>query len=239
MTDGQGFDHLKKLATLVRYYSLACTTKAGSGHPTSSLSATDLMVGLMFGGGVPLRRRPARTSQQRSSDLFQGSCFAAVLFALAGGREGLRGRDDDLPPVRQPPGRPSDRGVPLHGGSDGLAGARPAHRLGMALNAKYLDRLPYRTYVLLGDSEMAEGSQWEAMQIAAHYGLGNLVGDPRRESAGAARPDHVRLGPGRLSGACERIRLGCHRDRRPPIPRHPRCVRTSRAGYRPPHHDHR
>jgi transketolase len=48
--------------------------------------------------------------------------------------------------------------------------------VGMALNAKYLDRLPYRTYVLLGDSEMAEGSQWEAMQIAAHYELGNLVG---------------------------------------------------------------
>ena len=46
----------------------------------------------------------------------------------------------------------------------------------MALNAKYLDRLPYRTYVLIGDSEMAEGSQWEAMQIAAHYKLDNLLG---------------------------------------------------------------
>jgi transketolase len=46
----------------------------------------------------------------------------------------------------------------------------------MALNAKYLDKLPYRTYVLLGDSEMAEGSQWEAIQIAAHYQLDNLVG---------------------------------------------------------------
>ena len=48
--------------------------------------------------------------------------------------------------------------------------------LGMALNAKYLDKLPYRTYVLLGDSEMAEGSQWEAMEIAALYKLDNLVG---------------------------------------------------------------
>lgn len=46
----------------------------------------------------------------------------------------------------------------------------------MALNAKYLDKLPYKTYVLLGDSEMAEGSQWESMEIAAHYGLDNLVG---------------------------------------------------------------
>jgi transketolase len=48
--------------------------------------------------------------------------------------------------------------------------------VGMALNAKYLDKLPYRTYVLLGDSEMAEGSQWEAMEIAAYYKLDNLLG---------------------------------------------------------------
>jgi transketolase len=46
----------------------------------------------------------------------------------------------------------------------------------MALNAKHIDKLPYRTFVLLGDSEMAEGSQWEAMAIAAHYKLDNLVG---------------------------------------------------------------
>ena len=46
----------------------------------------------------------------------------------------------------------------------------------MALNAKYIDKLPYRVFVLLGDSEMAEGSQWEAMQLAAHYKLNNLVG---------------------------------------------------------------
>jgi transketolase len=48
--------------------------------------------------------------------------------------------------------------------------------VGMALNAKYIDHLPYKTYVLLGDSEMTEGSQWEAIQIARHYRLDNLVG---------------------------------------------------------------
>ena len=47
--------------------------------------------------------------------------------------------------------------------------------VGMAQNAK-LDNLPYRTYVLLGDSEMAEGSQWESIQLAAHYKLDNLIG---------------------------------------------------------------
>jgi len=48
--------------------------------------------------------------------------------------------------------------------------------LGMALNAQRLDHLPYRTYVLLGDSEMSEGSQWETMELAAYYGLPNLIG---------------------------------------------------------------
>ena len=48
--------------------------------------------------------------------------------------------------------------------------------LGMALNAKHLDRLSYRTYVLLGDSEMSEGSQWEAIELAAYHGLSNLIG---------------------------------------------------------------
>ena len=47
--------------------------------------------------------------------------------------------------------------------------------LGMAINGKYLDNVPYKTFVLLGDSEMAEGSVWEAMQVTAHYNLNNLV----------------------------------------------------------------
>jgi transketolase len=46
----------------------------------------------------------------------------------------------------------------------------------MAISAKYIEKLPYRTYVLLGDSEMAEGSQWEAMELAAFYKLDNLTG---------------------------------------------------------------
>ena len=50
MTAAQKLEHLQKLATLMRYSILTMTTQAGSGHPTSSLSATELMAGLMFGG---------------------------------------------------------------------------------------------------------------------------------------------------------------------------------------------
>ena len=50
MPDASKLEHLKKIATLMRYHILTMTTQAGSGHPTSSLSATELMAGLMFGG---------------------------------------------------------------------------------------------------------------------------------------------------------------------------------------------
>ena len=50
MQDREKEDKLDKLSRLIRYYSLAMSTAAGSGHPTSSLSATELMAGLMFGG---------------------------------------------------------------------------------------------------------------------------------------------------------------------------------------------
>merc|ERR1711964_853549 len=48
--------------------------------------------------------------------------------------------------------------------------------LGMALNGKYLDQSDYRVYVLMGDGETAEGGIWEAVALAAHYQLNNLIG---------------------------------------------------------------
>jgi transketolase len=72
-------------------------------------------------------------------------------------------------------GHPTGR-TPFAEAATGSLGQGLGIGLGMALNAKRLDRLPYRTYVLLGDSEMSEGSQWEAIQLGAHYELSNLVG---------------------------------------------------------------
>ena len=176
MTDGQKLDHLKKLATLVRYYSLAATTKAGSGHPTSSLSATDLMVGLMFGGtfhydvGQPEHPNNDRLvfSKGHASPLFYSLWLAA---GVVSEEEMMRYRQFGSPLE----GHPSVA-FPYTEAATGSLGQGLSIGVGMALNAKYLDKLPYRTYVLLGDSEMAEGSQWEAMQAAAYYELGNLVG---------------------------------------------------------------
>jgi transketolase len=167
---------LKKLAKSIRYSILTMTTNAGSGHPTSSLSATELMAGLLFGGTFRFDvEHPEHPNNDRlifskghASPLFYGLWRAAGKLT-----------DEEMLTYRK-------FGSPLEGhptvafpyaeAATGSLGQGLSIGLGMALNAKYLDKLPYRTYVLLGDSEMAEGSQWEAIQLAAWYKLDNLVG---------------------------------------------------------------
>ena len=82
---------------------------------------------------------------------------------------------------------------------------------------QYLDKLPYRTYVLLGDSEMAEGSQWEAMEIAAYYKLNNLIGiiDVNRLGQRGETMYGHDLTAYRETDRC--LRLGNHSDRRPDL----------------------
>jgi len=169
-------NNFENIARLIRYYSLVMSTEAGSGHPTSSLSATDLMTGLLFGGtfrfDLDNPRMPNNDrlifSKGHASPLFYS------LWAAAGRvteQELLTFRKFNSPFEGHP--TPAFRYTEAATGS---LGQGLSIGLGMALNAKYIDKLPYRTYVLLGDSEMAEGSQWEAMELAAHYKLNNLVG---------------------------------------------------------------
>jgi transketolase len=167
---------LENLARLVRYWSLISTTEAGSGHPTSSLSAAELMTGLLFGGAFRFYAdQPRHPNNDR---LIFSKGHASPLFYslwLAAGRV----TEQEMLTLRK-------FGSPLEGhptpafkyteAATGSLGQGLSIGVGMALNAKYLDMLPYRTYVLLGDSEMAEGSQWEAMEIAAYYKLNNLIG---------------------------------------------------------------
>lgn len=68
------------------------------------------------------------------------------------------------------------RTFPYSEAATGSLGQGLSIGVGMAINGKYLDRLPYRVFVLLGDSEMAEGSVWEAIQLASYYQLDNLIG---------------------------------------------------------------
>ncbi|MBE0426537.1 MAG: transketolase [Nitrospirae bacterium] len=169
-------EKLKKLAKLIRYYILSSTTEASSGHPTSSLSATDLMTVLLFDGIFRFDAdNPAHPNNDRL--IFSKGHASPLLYALWAAAGKITERE--LMTLRK-------FGSPLEGhptvafpyveASTGSLGQGLSIGLGMALNAKYIDKLPYRTYVLLGDSEMSEGSQWEAIQIAAYYKLDNLVG---------------------------------------------------------------
>ena len=176
MIDPTEKERLTKLAKLIRYYILASTTQAGSGHPTSSLSATDLMTGLLFGG---IFRFDAALPEHPNNDriIFSKGHASPLFYALwaAAGQVSF----DELLTLRKFGSRLEGHptvAFPYAEASTGSLGQGLSVGLGMALNAKYLDKLPYRTYVLLGDSEIAEGSQWEAIQIAAHYKLDNLVG---------------------------------------------------------------
>ncbi|MBS1232474.1 MAG: transketolase [Nitrospirae bacterium] len=169
-------EKLTQIARQIRYYILTSTTAAGSGHPTSSLSATDLMTAFFFGG---IFRFDTEHPEYPNNDriIFSKGHASPLFYALwtvAG-----KITEQELMTMRR-------FGSPLEGhptvtfpyteAATGSLGQGLSIGVGMALNAKYVDKLPYRTYVLLGDSEMAEGSQWEAIQIAAHYQLDNLIG---------------------------------------------------------------
>ncbi len=168
-------DKLKKLAKLVRYYILRSTTKAGSGHPTSSLSATDLMVALLFHKLRFDLESPNHPNNDRI--IFSKGHASPLLYSLyaAAGKVS----EEQLDGLRK-------LGNPLEGHptphfkyvevATGSLGQGLSVGFGMALNGKYLDKLPYKTYVLLGDSEMAEGSVWEAIELSSYYKLDNLVG---------------------------------------------------------------
>jgi len=175
MTDTAKLEHLKKIATLIRYYALTMTTQAGSGHPTSGMSATELMSGLMFGG---IFRCDLDNPKHPNNDRLIFSKGHATplfypLYAVAG-----KVSAEEIMTYRhfgsRLEGHPT-MSFPYTEAATGSLGQGLAIGVGIALNGKYLDKLPYMTYILLGDSEMAEGSQWESMQLAAHYKLDNLV----------------------------------------------------------------
>ncbi len=167
---------LPNLSKLVRYYSLWCSTEAGSGHPTSSLSATDLMTTLLFGGFL---RYDTTNPQHPNNDrlIFSKGHASPLFYALWMVAGAIT--QDELKTYRKfgstLEGHPTPR-FKFAEAATGSLGQGLSIGVGMAINAKYVDKIPYRTYVLMGDSEMAEGSVWEAMEIAVQYKLDNLVG---------------------------------------------------------------
>jgi len=164
---------LKGIANQLRIHSINATTAAGSGHPTSCLSAADVMAALFFGH----MRYDAKNPHYYNNDRFILSKGHAAPILYAAWAEAGLFPIEDLLKLRKYgsdlEGHPTPR-LPFVDVATGSLGQGLSVGAGMALAAR-LDKLDYNTYVLLGDGEIAEGSEWEAASLAGIYKLNNLI----------------------------------------------------------------
>ena len=168
-------DFLKQKATNLRIHSVISTSEAGSGHPTTCLSAADIVSALFFHA----MRYDTTDAQNPNNDRFiLSKGHAAPLLYAAYAEAGII-PTENLRTLRQIDsileGHPTPR-FEWTEVATGSLGQGLSLGLGMALNGKYLDDADYRVYVLLGDGETAEGGVWEAAALASHYKLNNLIG---------------------------------------------------------------
>ena len=175
------FADLAKISTSVRQSILKMTTQAGSGHPTSSLSAVELMVGLLFGqdgAGQPYFNCDWQNFEAVTNDrlLFSKGHASPLFFGLFY-ELGLLS-EEELMGFRTFKSALEGHPTPKFAytlATTGSLGQGLGIGLGIAI-ANQIDKLNAKTWVLLGDSEMAEGSNWEAMQLASHRNVSNLIG---------------------------------------------------------------
>jgi transketolase len=164
----------RELAAQLRIDSIRCTTAAGSGHPTSSMSAADLMSVLL---ASHLHYDFDNPDHPNNDSLIFSKGHACPLLYSAYKAAGAVS-DEELLTLRQLgsrlEGHPTPD-IPWVEAATGSLGQGLPIGVGDALAGKYLDKLPFRVWVILGDSEMAEGSVWEAFHIGGHYKLDNLT----------------------------------------------------------------
>src|SRR3954471_9010941 len=163
---------LAGIANQLRIHSINATTAAGSGHPTSSMSAADIVAALFFGH---MRYFPNDPKFYNNDRFILSKGHAAPVLYAAWAENGLipvhellrlRELTSDLE------GHPTPR-LPFVDVATGSLGQGICAAVGSALNARRI-KSDYRTYCMVGDGESAEGSVWEAAEVAAQDGLDNL-----------------------------------------------------------------
>lgn len=170
----QEFHDWQELAQQLRVDSIRSTTRAGSGHPTSSMSAADMMAVLMS----KYLRLDFENPDNPNNDHFvlskgHASPLLYAMFKAAGAMT-----DEEMLTLRQFGSPVEGHPVPVLPGIDvatGSLGQGLPIGVGIGLAGKFLDKLPYRVWVLMGDSETAEGSVWEGFDHAGHYELSNVT----------------------------------------------------------------
>jgi len=166
-------DAIKEKARRLSVLSMMSTTAAGSGHPTSCMSAAELMAGLFFYA----MKFDVKDPNSGDSDRFvlsKGHAAPVLYAALAEAGVFPVSR---IMTLREFSSELEGHPTPLIHGVDaatGSLGQGLSVAAGLAIGAR-LDKSPTRVYVLLGDGEMAEGQIWEAAEFAGHYKLDNLT----------------------------------------------------------------
>ena len=170
-----GLDTVAELAAQLRVDSIRSSTSAGSGHPTSSMSAADLLAVLVA------RHLHYDWDDPRSSandHLVFSKGHASPLLYSVFKAVGVVSDEELMTGYRRFGQRLEGHPTPILPWVDlatGSLGQGLPDGVGIALSGKYLERLPFRVWVLCGDSELAEGSIWEAIDKASYYKLSNLV----------------------------------------------------------------
>jgi transketolase len=168
-------DKVAELAAQLRVDSIRSSTSAGSGHPTSSMSAADLLAVLIT---RHLRYDWDDPRLAANDHLIFSKGHASPLLYSVFKAVGVVAEDELMTGYRRFGQRLEGHPTPVLPWVDvatGSLGQGLPDGVGVALAGRYLDRLPYRVWVLCGDSELAEGSIWEALDKASYYKLSNLI----------------------------------------------------------------
>ncbi|MBL7487011.1 transketolase [Frankia sp. AgB1.9] len=166
---------VRELAAQLRVDSIRSSTSAGSGHPTSSMSAADLLAVLV---ARHLRYDWDNPKDPANDHLIFSKGHASPLLYSVYKAVGVVSDEELMTGYRRFGQRLQGHPTPILPWVDvatGSLGQGLPYGVGVAIAGKYLDKSPYRVWVLCGDSEMAEGSMWEALDKAHVYGLSNLV----------------------------------------------------------------
>ncbi len=166
-------EKIREKARLLRIYSMCATTAAGSGHPTSCLSAAELMAAIFF---QAMKFDPANPNSPAGDRFVLSKGHAAPILYAALAEAGAFPVSRVMT-LRQFSSELEGHPTPLVPGVDaatGSLGQGLSVGAGLALGAR-ANKSSARVYVLLGDGEMAEGQVWEAAAFAAHYQLDNLT----------------------------------------------------------------
>jgi transketolase len=169
------WNDVHQLAMQLRVDSIRCSTSAGSGHPTSSMSAADVMAVLL---ARHFRYDWQRPDNPANDHLIFSKGHASPLLYSMFKAVGVISDDELMTRYRRSGSRLEGHPTPILPWVDvatGSLGQGLPDGVGVALAGRYLDELPFRVWVLCGDSEMAEGSIWEAFDKAAYYRLNNLT----------------------------------------------------------------